>query len=393
MPVAVLIAAKDLHQRMRDRTAIVAALVIPFVMATILGVTLPNISNRSTTKYQIGVVNDDHGPAALFFVQEVLGSLQRQNLLQLHPTSVAGGRALVHSGRANATLVLPRGFSLAANGESPTHIEIIGNGQTFKQVGTYVVRSVAQSFANQLNSVRLAIASTRKPHASSNEIIRLGEHASEAPKQLKLHEVGLRSKELDLKTHEAAGLTIFFLFFTVQFGFLSIIEERNHGTLARLLAASVSRRSIVFAKLLTCVALGVVSTAVLAAATTLVLGADWGGFPGVALLVLACVLAATALSACIATYAQTVQQAIEWQAIIAGLLGAFGGAVFPIAQSGGTLASLSLLTPQAQFLRGLGLVSHGGGPVTVLSMLATILAFAAILGGVAMLRMRRLLAI
>jgi ABC-2 type transport system permease protein len=391
MPVAVLIAAKDLHQRMRDRTAIVAALVIPFVMATILGVTLPNISNRSTAKYQIGVVNDDHGPAALFFVQEVLGSLQRQNLLQLHPTSMAGGRALVRSGRANATLVLPRGFSLAANGESPTHIEIIGNGQIFKQVGTYVVRSVAQSFANQLNSVRLAIASTRKPHASSNEIIRLGEHASEAPKQLKLHEVGLRSKELNLKTHEAAGLTIFFLFFTVQFGFLSIIEERNHGTLARLLAASVSRRSIVFAKLLTCIALGVLSTAVLAAATTLILGADWGGFPGVALLVLACVIAATALSACIATFAQTVQQAIEWQAIIAGLLGAFGGAVFPIAQSGGTLASLSLLTPQAQFLRGLGLLSHGGGPATVLSMLATILAFAAILGGVAMLRMRRLL--
>ena len=278
MPAAVLIAAKDLRQRVRDRTAIVAALALPFVMAAILSFTLPNISDRSTSKYQFGVVNNDHGPAALYFIKEVLGSLQQQKLLQIRPTSLTGGRTLVRTGKASATLVLPPGFSQGANSESPTHIEIIGDGQVFKQAGTYVARSIAQSFANQLNSVRLAVSSTRKPHASSREVIRLGEHAIEMPKQLKLHSVGLPSKELNLKTHEAAGLTIFFLFFTVQFGFLSIIEERSHGTLARLLAASVSRRSIIFGKVLTSFALGLVSTAVLVLATTLLLGADWGGF-------------------------------------------------------------------------------------------------------------------
>ncbi len=392
-PVAILIAAKDLRQRVRDRTAIIAALVLPFVMAAILSLTLPNISNRSTTKYQFGVVNDDHGPAALFFVKEVLGSLQHQKLLQLHPTSVTGGRALVRTGKASATLVLPPGFSRGANGESPTHIEIIGDGQVFKQVGTYVARSIALSFANQLNSVRLAVASTRKRHASSSEIIRLGEHASEMPKQFKLHSTGLPSKELNLKTHEAAGLTIFFLFLTVQFGFLSVIEERSHGTLARLRAAAVSRRSIIFGKVLTCIALGLASTAVLALATTLLLGADWGGFPGVALLVCASVVAATAMTACISTFVHTAEQAVEWQTIIAGLMGAFGGALFPVSQAGGLLASLSLLTPQAQFLRGLGLVSHGQAPGTLLPMLEMILAFAAVLGGIALLRIRQLVEI
>ncbi len=391
MPVAALIAAKDLRQRVRDRTALIAILVVPFVMATILSVTLPKIAAvRSTTKYQFGVVNDDHGPAALFFTKEVLGHLQQQKLAQLHPVSLAGGRALVSSGKANATFVLPPGFSRGANGESPTHIEIVGSGQILKQVGTYIARSIALAFTNQLNSVRLAVASTRKRHASSSEIIRLGEHASQMPKQFKLHSVDLRSKELNLTTHEAAGLTIFFLFLTVQFGFLSIIEERSHGTLARLRAASVARRSIISAKVLASVTLGLASTAVLALATTLLLGAHWGGFPGVALLVCASVVAATALTACIATFVHTAEQAVEWQAIIAGLMGAFGGAMFPISQAGGVVASLSLLTPQAQFLRGLGLLSHGEGPAAVLPMLTMILAFAAILGGVALLRIRHL---
>ncbi len=390
MPVAAIIAAKDLRQRVRDRTAIIAALVIPFVMATILSVTLPNITNRSTGKYQFDIVNNDHGPAALFFANDVLGPLQHEKLAQLHAVSLSSGRALVRSGKANATFVLPPGFSHGANSESPTHIEIIGSGQIRKEEGAYVARSVAQSFANQLNSVRLAVASTRKRHASSSEVISLGEHASEMPKQFKLHSVGLPSKELNLKTHEAAGLTIFFLFLTVQFGFLSVIEERSHGTLVRLRAASVSRRSIIFGKVLTSIVLGLVSTTVLALATTLILGADWGGFPGVVLLVLAAVVAATAFTACIATFVHTAEQAVEWQAIIAGLMGAFGGAMFPISQAGGTVASLSLLTPQAQFLRGLGLLSHGAGPTAVLPMLATILAFAAILGGVALLRIRHL---
>jgi ABC-2 type transport system permease protein len=390
MPAAILIAAKDLRQRMRDRTAIIAALVLPFVMAVILGITLPNITNKSNAKFKFGVVNNDHGPAALFFVKEVLGQLQRRQLIQLHPATFSTGRALVRDGDVDATLVLPRGFSHSANGETPTHIEIVGDGQTFKQAGPYVARSIADTFANQLNGGRLAVASTRKPHAPSSEILRLGEHASEVPKQLQIHEVGLPSKELDLKTHEAAGLTIFFLFFTVLFGFTSIIDERSQGTLARLLAASVSRRSIICGKLLTSIVLGLLSTVALALATTLILGAHWGGLPGVVLLVFACVIAATAMTACIASFAQTSEQAIQWQVISAALLGALGGAIFPVSQAGGALTFLSLLTPHAQFLRGLGLLSHGGGPTTVLPMVGAILAFAAVLGGIASLRIRHI---
>ncbi len=391
MSAAALITRKDLRQRLRDRTAIIAALVLPFVMTMILDTTAPNTTDRSTSKFKFGVVNEDHGPAALFLVKEVLEPLQGKKLLQLYPASSArAGRALVGDNKVNTTLVVPPGFSQAVDGETPTHLEIVGNGQIFKQAGNYVARSIALAFANQSNGVRLAVASTRRPHATSAEFIRLGEHASTMPKQLAIHETGLPSKELDLKTREAAGLAILFLFITVQFGFTTIIDERTHGVLARLLAASVSRRSIVCGKLLTSVVLGLLSMAVLAVASTLILGAHWGGLPGVALLVLACVLAATALTACIAGFARTTEQAVQWQVISAALLGALGGAMFPVAQAGGVLASLSLLTPHAQFLRGLGVLSHGAGPAAVLPMVEAILLFAAALGAVALLRVRHL---
>jgi ABC-2 type transport system permease protein len=391
MRAAVLITRKDLRQRLRDRTAIVTALVLPLVMTMILDTTAPNTTDKSTSKFKFGVVNEDHGAAALFLVKEVLEPLQGKKLLQLYPASSArAGRALVGDGKVNTTLVVPPGFTQAVDGETATHLEIVGNGQIFKQAGNFVARSIALSFANQSNGVRLAMASTRKQHGTSAEFVRLGEHASTLPKQLAIHETGLPSKELDPKTREAAGLAVLFLFLTVQFGFTNIIDERAHGVLARLLAASVSRRAIVGGKLLTSVVLGLLSMAALVVASTLILGAHWGGVPGVALLVLACVLAATAMTACLASFAQTSEQALQWQVIAAALLGALGGALFPVAQAGGALAWLSRLTPHAQFLRGLGVLSHGAGPGAVLPMVEAILAFAVVLGGVAALRMRHL---
>jgi ABC-2 type transport system permease protein len=390
MRAAILIAVKDLRQRLRDRTVIVVALLLPFITAGILGVTLPNVTNKSHSAFKIGVVNDDHGPTALYFIKEVLEPLQRQHLIQLHTVSLAAGRGLVRDGKLTASVVLPPGFSKAGEGEAPTHFEIIGDGQTFKQVGTYVVGSIATLFANQLNGVRLAVTSARRKHGPPDEIVNLSEHTNEIPKQLGLHDASVPSKELNIKTRESAGLTIFFLFLTAQLGFASIIDERNHGTLARLLAASVSRPSIVVGKLLTSIVLGLLSTVALAIATTLLLGAHWGHIPGVALLIFVCVVAATMMTACVATFANTSEQAVQWQVISAALLGALGGSVFPVSQAGGVLATLSLLTPHAQFLRGLGLLSHGNGLAAVAPMVEAILAFAAVFGGIALLRIRHL---
>jgi ABC-2 type transport system permease protein len=392
MRAALLIAGKDLRQRVRDRTAIITAVAVPLIVATILGATIPSTTIRGDTKFTFGVVNQDTGPTGLFFVKEILGPLQRQNTIGLHPaSSVSEGRALVRNGQATATVVIPPNFSRATERETATHLEIVGSRQILKQAGTYVARSIALAFTDQLNSVRLAEASVRKATGrTSSEFDHVGEQAGEMTKPLQLHEAHVPDKELALKAHEAAGMAILFLFITVQFGFPSIIDERNHGTFTRLLAASVSRWSIIFGKLLTSIVLGLLSTVVLLTATALILGVHWGDVPGLALIVVASVIAATALAACIATFATTTEMAGQRQLIVAVMLGALGGAMFPIAQAGGTLQSLSLLTPQAQFLRGLGLLANGGGPSTVLPMVWAILAFAAVFGAIALLRIRNL---
>ena len=64
-------------------------------------------------------------------------------------------------------------------------------------------------------------------------------------------------------------MAVFFLFFTVQLGVSSLLDERRDGTLARMLVAPVRHGSILVGKLLTSLVLGVVSMVVLAVATHL----------------------------------------------------------------------------------------------------------------------------
>jgi ABC-2 type transport system permease protein len=165
----------------------------------------------------------------------------------------------------------------------------------------------------------------------------------------------------------------------------SLIEERTEGTLPRLLAAPVSRASIVLGKLLTSVVLGVVSISVLVVGTSVLLGASWGNPVGVALLIVAGVLAATGITAVIASLARTAEQAGSWQAVVAVTLGMLGGAFFPIQQSGSFMATASLVTPHAWFIRGLGNLA-GGDVADVLPAVGALLLIAVLTGAVALRR-------
>ena len=78
--------------------------------------------------------------------------------------------------------------------------------------------------------------------------------------------------------------------------------------------------------------------------------------------------------------------------MVALVLGMLGGTFFPVAQAGGLLAALSLITPQAWFLRGIENLTGGAGPSAVLGPVAAILAFALITGALAFARAGRLVA-
>ena len=390
MAASLHIAAKDLRQRVRDRSAILLAIVVPLALAAIFSVLFGPASTPRPFDY--AVVDQDGGPIVEAFTGEVLDFLESEEIVSVEAMDEEEARQAVSDGDLDAAFVFPAGFSEAVQSERPVEVEVVGSVDS--PTGTDVARSIARSYVADLNAARVAVAAVahQQAGASEEELSAIAEQVATAPPPIALRDVSASAKVLDTKTYFAAGMAVFFLLFTVQFGVSSLIEERSDGTLARLLAAPVRRTSILVGKLLTSIVLGVVSLTVLVVGTSLLLGARWGDPLGVALLILAGVLAGTGITSLVASFARTPEQAGSWQAVVAVTLGLLGGAFFPIQQSGSFMATASLVTPHAWFLRGLGSLVGEGGVVDVLPAVGALLCFAVVTGAVAMTRIGRVVA-
>ena len=181
--------------------------------------------------------------------------------------------------------------------------------------------------------------------ASPAEMQELQAEASEQPMPARLVESSAGSRQFDSNTFFAAGISVFFLFFTAQFGAVSLLQERKEGTLARLLAAPVSRGAVMGAKAIYSFVIGVVSMVILIVASRFLMDASWGDPVAVTVVVLAAVFAAMGLQSLVATLATTDEQAAGYGAVVGVTLGLLGGTFFPITQGPGLIAKLATYRP------------------------------------------------
>jgi ABC-2 type transport system permease protein len=392
---AIRIALKDLKQRIRDRSAFLWGIVAPLGLAAIFSMLFGPIDDFEVS---FAVADLDGGAASAGFVQE-MERLDAEGVFILElADSAAAAEAMAADGSVDAAFVIPAGFTGAVGAGGAASVEVIGNVDS--AIGTQVARSVASGFAGEINTVGAAACTALtvrgEPCAGNPALGPLAAAALADPAFLQspavLADSPAASKELSSETFYSAGMAILFLFLTVQFGVLGLLEERQNGTMARLLAAPVSSRSIVAGKALTSFVLGLVSMSVLVAASTVLLGAEWGNSLGVAVMVLAGIVAAMGIMFVVAAFARSPEQAGNLQAIIAFVLAMLGGTFFPIAQVGGLVSSLSLLTPHAWFLRGLGDLAAGGGVGAVFPAALYVALFGIITGGLAQFRIGRVLA-
>ena len=83
MRAALVILGKDLRQRLRDRSALLVAIVVPLVLASIFGLIFHNAVGGRLS-FKLGLVDQDHGPAGQAFTASALAPLERQGLISVN---------------------------------------------------------------------------------------------------------------------------------------------------------------------------------------------------------------------------------------------------------------------------------------------------------------------
>jgi ABC-2 type transport system permease protein len=376
-----VVAAKDVAQRSRDRSAFIMGLIAPLALALILGSTIGGADNPAA--FKLGVAVEDEGSVAEGF-QQVLDALVADEVIEV---TAALNRAelerLVDDGEVAAGFHINIGFSDAVQSAEPATITVVGDPGS--PVATEVAEAIADGFAADLHYVSLATTSVLISDGGAAGIDRIEELTSAAlaePVPIDFVPTESDGRGQDLSTYYAVSISVFFLFFTVQFGVLSLVEEREGNTLDRILMAPIARPAVLVGKMMSSAFVGVVSMVVLVVATTLAGGARWGDPAAVGVLILVGVMVAIAVAVLVAGLARSAEQAVALASAAALVLGLLGGTFFPVSRADGLLSTLSYLSPHRWLLEAFRDVSFGAGVGDLGVTLAVLVGFTTLVGGI-----------
>jgi ABC-2 type transport system permease protein len=367
-----IITAKDLRLRIRDRSVLIIAFLAPLVLAFIFNLVFGSAFGvGGTFEPALGIVAND-SPRTSNVLENISRSIGGTWQTFSNPEAA---KIALEDEEVEAVFVVPVGFDAGIDRGGGGTLEVIGNIDA--STSTQIATAVAESYGLSLDQIALNITTALASGGDPASVVPAA--TSGIPESMALlTDIPASVRQLDGKTSTVAGMAVFFLLFTAQVGLLSLLEERRDGTLARILSTPTRPRTVLFAKALVSVILGLTSLLVLIVAGRLILGAKWGDPLGVAILVVAAVLAAVGISALTTGLAKSPEAAGNIQGIVGTVLGLLGGVFFPIGEDGGVLAALTAITPHHWFVRGLSDLASGAGPSAVLPSVGPLLIIAAI---------------
>lgn len=351
----------DLRQRITDGSVLAFAIVVPLALMWVMNLVFSDATEPTLEPLTVAVSvppEDQLGAVIL----DVLGSVSDAGGdLQIIVQEATSSEVpeLVEAGTAGTGVVVPAGFTAGLMaGEGPAVEVTVGDdtGLTGQVVNSIIHSTLAQLTA----SARTANAGLELGLPPDQLAVVAQAAVTDAP-EAQWAEGQAASEQLGAQESVVAGQTGLFLLFTVGFGVLALVNERGQGTLARLMSMPMRPWLITAAKGIVSFILGLVATAVLLSAGTLMFDdVDFGSPVAVGVLILLVVAATTSIMFIIAKVARTAEQAGIAQSIVAIVLGMSGGAFFQI-DSTGWVGTVLALNPVKAFTNGLGITAGGGG--------------------------------
>jgi ABC-2 type transport system permease protein len=356
---ALIVCIKDLRQRLRDRTAILTAIVAPLALTILMGAALGG--SHEASGMRLCVADLDHSELSTAFVAFVKRP-SLQGKIHVEPVdSVAAAETMIREHQAECAVVLRAGFAEAIKRGDPHPAEILAaRGEQFAMLAT---RGLLRDFMNR--------AALSAEHTNINVI------PVSAGGQLRVVDFF------------AASMTVLFLNFGVLSGVRALQAEVDSRTILRLIA-SPSKPSAIFAgKFAALMSIGLLQMGTMIAATSILFGTRWGSpLPALAL-VLTSVLMAIGLTGFLMSLADNAEQGTALAAIVIALLSIVGGQFLPPQGLPDAFETLTRLTPNGQAFFGFIDLAAAGAHGTLMTI-AQPLAFTAIvgLGGIAFAGLR-----
>lgn len=361
----------DLRHQVLDKSFFIFGLAVPLALMAVFNLVFTPLSDDlDPVTVAVSVPEGDQLAAV---VPEVLSGLDGDGMsVTVESVDATAAATLVDEGEAGVGLVIPEGFTAdLVEGSEPEVTVRLGEDTGLE---ADVVTSVVDGLLTQFAASTRTVVAAQELGATPAQIQAVVQEVSAGGPAVTWTAGQTADEQLSPQGTIVAGQAGFFLLFTVGFGVLSLVVEREWGTLARLLSMPMPRWLVVVSKGVSSFVLGVVATAVLLTAGSLLFDVDLGSPLAIGVLLVTVVAAATSIMFLITKVARSAEQAGAVQAVVAIVLGMAGGAFFQVGGTG-VVGDLMQLNPVRAMTRGLGVTSGGGGVAELAPVLLTMLIF------------------
>jgi len=412
---------KDLKLFLGDRRALILSLAAPIAIGAFFGFLFSGDTNRESAKIPIAFVDLDGSVLS----RAVGARLGEDKLLAVHPETEAQARESVKKGKANAAVLLPRGFGDAAANAffsslgkpevtvlyDPSHgmeagllrglltqaaMEVVSREMFTGDMGQKAVKRT-------LDGLSASGKSTAEKEALQNllhSVDRWNVQQATAPTEKRSGGLSLpyTLKEEPITAgvgiayngyaHSFGGMGVqFILFMGIEAG-VALLVLRRSGTWQRLRAAPLGRRGILLARAISAAILAAGILLAIFAAARLLFGVRiQGSFAGFLCITAAFAIMTATFGLLIAALGRT-PEAARGLAIFGTLIMVMlGGAWIPAFVFPAWLQTATLLVPVRWAVDGLDAMTWRGlGFSAALGPIAVLLGFAALFGAIALWR-------
>jgi ABC-2 type transport system permease protein len=396
------IALKDLQILFKSRGEVIQLFLMPLLFIIVFSGALGAIgAGEEDTRITLPVVDLDGGEAA----QSLLAGIDAGGEVRTELFEHSEAQTLLEENEIQRMLVIPADFTSGTAQGSTVQLSLISHPDADLQE-TEAMRLVIVGVTSELALERQILASLRQmgdmqavvseeeQAFTTERILAQARSQFERAQAQSLIEVlqtvpsqeGEREEMPDFEVVAVAGIAVLFVFGTAQVTARSIYDEKKVGSFRRLLAAPMSKASLLSGKMLPNIIVGLIQFTVIFAFG--IFGLKWLGLASPSLgndplaVVLVCFiicLCSTAFGILIAAIARTENQIGGITSLLVWGLGIVGGAFIPIFILDQFLGPVVKIIPQYWANRALSsLMLRGLGLADVATEIAVLLGFTAI---------------
>jgi ABC-2 type transport system permease protein len=371
------VAGKEIRLILKDRGSLAILILLPILLGSLfasLNLMAAGDEENPAILLEVSLVNQDQGP----FGQEVAKSLRGiREVNAVTAQDIATAEERVIQGEVAAAIIIPADFSEKIDAYTPTAIEVIVDPA--QPEGASIVTGIMNQVVAEITIWGEIQYGVRTIMEEAGGLVEAGpdeQRAIEAQRMgvimTQLNElrrnaaISVISENLEgVKVEGGIGLFLTFLFpaFTVMFIFFivgvessSLLQEREAGTLRRLLAAPLPRWTVIAGKMLAYGLLVILQVVILFTLGYVLFNITLGRSPlALVAITIAVAFVAVSLGMLVAAFAKTSNQADTVGMVLGFVLAGLGGAFPtwpPLFRSEGFIGVLSKFTPHAHALEG-----------------------------------------